>query len=410
LTTSRNPTIYQGCFGFPPTVSGKTYMIVAVPKETYPEEKRIALIPPTVPTLTKAGLEVVIEAGAGEGANIRDEDFEAQGARVEPDRHQLLSQADIVLMVRGPGSDPDFPAADLDALKEGAALIALLEPLAEPATMKELAGRKLTVFAMELMPRTTRAQSMDALSSMATIAGYKAVLAAADASPKIFPMLMTAAGTITPARVFVLGAGVAGLQAIATARRLGAVVEAFDIRPAVKEEVESLGAKFVQLELDTEEAQDSGGYAATQSEDFYRRQQELMAERIKDSDVVITTAAVPGKKSPVLIPEEVVAGMRVGSVIVDLAAEKGGNCAVTQPGKKIVHQGVIVIGPINLSAEVPVHASQMYAKNISTFLLHVIKEGKLDLDMEDEIIKGALVSYEGRLVHEAVLGALEKEE
>jgi NAD(P) transhydrogenase subunit alpha len=276
--------------------------------------------------------------------------------------------------------------------------------------MKELAGRKLTVFAMELMPRTTRAQSMDALSSMATIAGYKAVLAAADASPKIFPMLMTAAGTITPARVFVLGAGVAGLQAIATARRLGAVVEAFDIRPAVKEEVESLGAKFVQLELDTEEAQDSGGYAATQSEDFYRRQQELMAERIKDSDVVITTAAVPGKKSPVLIPEEVVAGMRVGSVIVDLAAEKGGNCAVTQPGKKIVHQGVIVIGPINLSAEVPVHASQMYAKNISTFLLHVIKEGKLDLDMEDEIIKGALVSYEGRLVHEAVLGALEKEE
>jgi NAD(P) transhydrogenase subunit alpha len=275
--------------------------------------------------------------------------------------------------------------------------------------MKELAARKLTVFSMELMPRTTRAQSMDALSSMATIAGYKAVLAAADASPKLFPMFMTAAGTITPARVFVLGAGVAGLQAIATARRLGAVVEAFDIRPAVKEEVESLGAKFVQLELETEEAQDAGGYATAQSEDFYRRQQELMAERIKNSDVVITTAAVPGKKSPVLISEEVVAGMRTGSVIIDLAAEKGGNCAVTKPGEKIVHQGVIVIGPVNLPAEVPVHASQMYAKNISTFLLHMIKEGKLELDMEDEITKGAMVAHGGQLVHEAVLSALEKE-
>jgi NAD(P) transhydrogenase subunit alpha len=385
-------------------------MIVAVPKETFPGEKRIALNPQTVPALAKAGLEVIVEAGAGEGANIKDADFEAQGARVEPDRHRLLSQADIVLMVRGPGSHPDFPAADLDALKEGATLIAFLEPLAEPAAMRELAARKLTVFSMELMPRTTRAQSMDALSSMATIAGYKAVLAAADASPKLFPMFMTAAGTITPARVFVLGAGVAGLQAIATARRLGAVVEAFDIRPAVKEEVESLGAKFVQLELETEEAQDSGGYATAQSEDFYRRQQELMAERIKNSDVVITTAAVPGKKSPVLISEEVVAGMRPGSVIIDLAAEKGGNCAVTKPGEKIVHQGVIVIGPINLSAEVPVHASQMYAKNISTFLLHMIKEGKLDLDMEDEITKGAMVAHGGQLVHEAVLSALEKEE
>ena len=384
-------------------------MIVAVPKETFPGEKRIALNSQTVPALTKAGLEVIVEAGAGEGANIKDADFEAQGARVEPDRHRLLSQADIVLMVRGPGSDPDFPAADLDALKEGATLIAFLEPLAEPAIMKELAARKLTVFSMELMPRTTRAQSMDALSSMATIAGYKAVLAAADASPKLFPMFMTAAGTITPARVFVLGAGVAGLQAIATARRLGAVVEAFDIRPAVKEEVESLGAKFVQLELETEEAQDAGGYATAQSEDFYRRQQELMAERIKNSDVVITTAAVPGKKSPVLISEEVVAGMRTGSVIIDLAAEKGGNCAVTKPGEKIVHQGVIVIGPVNLPAEVPVHASQMYAKNISTFLLHMIKEGKLELDMEDEITKGAMVAHGGQLVHEAVLSALEKE-
>jgi len=385
-------------------------MIVAVAKETYPEEKRVALIPSTVPALTKVGLEVVVQAGAGEGANHQDTDFEAQGARVEPDRNRLLSQADIVLMVRGPGAHKDFSVQDLDSLKDQATLIGFLEPLAEPLVMKELAARKLTVFAMELMPRTTRAQSMDALSSMATIAGYKAVLAAADASPKLFPMFMTAAGTITPARVFVLGAGVAGLQAIATSRRLGAVVEAFDIRPAVKEEVESLGAKFVQLELETDEAQDSGGYATAQSEDFYRRQQELMAQRIQHSDVVITTAAVPGKKSPVLISKEVVSGMRPGSVVVDLAAEKGGNCAVTLPGKKIVHQGVIVIGPLNLAAEVPVHASQMYAKNISTFLLNMVKEGELELDMEDEITKGAMVAHGGQVVHEGVLSALEKEE
>ncbi len=385
-------------------------MIVAVPKETYPDERRIALIPQMVPALIKAGLEVMVEAGAGEGANSKDGDFEAQGGRVEPDRHRLLSQADIVLMVRGPGAHKDFPARDLDTLKDGATLIGFLEPLAEPQVMKELAARKLTVFAMELMPRTTRAQSMDALSSMATIAGYKAVLAAADASPKLFPMFMTAAGTITPARVFVLGAGVAGLQAIATARRLGAVVEAFDIRPAVKEEVESLGAKFIQLKLEAEDAQDSGGYATAQSEDFYRRQQELMAERIKSSDVLITTAAVPGKKSPVLISEAVVASMRPGSVIVDLAAEKGGNCAVTQPGKRVVHQGVTVIGPLNIAAEVPVHASQMYSKNISTFLLNMIKEGNLVLDMEDEITRGAMVAHGGQVVHEAVLTALERED
>ncbi len=384
-------------------------MIVAVPKETYPEEKRIALIPQALPALTKAGLEVVVQAGAGDGINCQDKDFEAEGARVEVDRYRLLSQADIVLMVRGPGAHKEFPAQDLDSLKDGAVLIGFLEPLAELGVMQELATRNLTAFAMELMPRTTRAQSMDALSSMATIAGYKAVLAAADASPKLFPMFMTAAGTITPARVFVLGAGVAGLQAIATARRLGAVVEAFDIRPAVKEEVESLGAKFVQLELDAEEAQDSGGYATAQSEDFYRRQQELMGQRIQNSDVVITTAAVPGKKSPVLISEEVVGGMRPGSVVVDLAAEKGGNCAVTEPGKRIVHQGVTVIGPMNIPSEVPVHASQMYAKNISTFLLNMVKEGKLELDMEDEITRGAMVTHGGRVLHEAVLAALERE-
>jgi NAD(P) transhydrogenase subunit alpha len=385
-------------------------MIVAIPRETYPGERRVALIPQSVPTLTKAGLEVLLETGAGEGANHANAAYEAQGVRLEPDHHRLLAQADIVLMVRGPGSHRDFPRADLDALKQGAALIAFLEPLAEPDIMNELAQRKLSVFAMELMPRTTRAQSMDALSSMATIAGYKAVLAAAEALPKLFPMFMTAAGTITASRVFVLGAGVAGLQAIATARRLGAVVEGYDIRPAVKEQVESLGAKFVQLELDTKAAEDSGGYATAQSADFYKRQQELMALHIQNSDVVITTAAVPGKKSPVLISEEVVARMRPGSVIVDLAAEKGGNCAVTQPGKTIVYKGVTVIGPLNLVAEVPVHASQMYSKNISTFLLHMVKEGNLLIDSEDEIVRGALIAHDGRLVHEAVLAALKKGE
>jgi NAD(P) transhydrogenase subunit alpha len=385
-------------------------MIVAVPKEIYPGETRVALIPQTVSSLIKAGLEIAVEAGAGEGVNRQDREFEAQGARVERNRRRLLSQADIVLMVRGPGSHPDFPAADLDVLKEGAALIGFLEPLAQPEIMETLAQRKLTLFSMELMPRTTRAQSMDALSSMATIAGYKAVLAAADSLPKLFPMFMTAAGTVTPARVFILGAGVAGLQAIATARRLGAVVEAFDIRPAVKEEVESLGAKFVQLKLEADDTQDAGGYATIQSEDFYRRQQELMAERIKNSDVVITTAAVPGKKAPVLISEEVASAMRPGSVIVDIAAEKGGNCALTKPGEKTVHQGVIVIGPLNLPAQVPVHASQMYAKNISTFLLHLVKEGKLDLDKKDEITRGAMVARGGRLVHQTVLDALKKKE
>jgi NAD(P) transhydrogenase subunit alpha len=384
-------------------------MIVAVPRETYPGEKRVALVPQTVPSLTAAGLQVLVEAGAGEGANYNDAAYEVNGAGIVGDRHRLLAQADVVLVVRGPGSHVEFPAGDLDALTNGAVLIGFLDPLAAPRIMKDLAERQLTVFAMELMPRTSRAQSMDAISSMATIAGYKAVLAAADALPKVFPMLMTAAGTLTASRVFVLGAGVAGLQAIATARRLGAVVEAYDVRPDVKEQVESLGARFVQLELETEDAEDSGGYALQQSEEFYRRQQELMVRHIQNADVVITTAMVPGKKAPVLISREMVAGMRPGSVIVDLAAEKGGNCAVTRPGEQIVSNGVTVIGSLKPAAAVAVHASQMYAKNISTFLLHLVKDGEVNIDSRDEIIKGALVARGGRLVHEAVRTALEEE-
>ena len=384
-------------------------MNVAVIKESFPGETRVALIPSGVNDLTKAGVDVTVEAGAGEASLHTDQEYESRGARIEPDRARLLSAADVVVMVRGPGAHREFPAADLDALKPGAAVIGLLEPLAEPAAGKDLATRRLSAFAMELMPRITRAQSMDVLSSMANIAGYQAVLLAANASPKMFPMLITAAGTITPARVFVLGAGVAGLQAIATARRLGAVVEAYDVRPVVKEQVESLGARFVELGIETESAQTAGGYAAAQSREFYRRQQELLTEHLAAADVIITTALVPGKKAPVLISEEMAARLTPGTVVVDLAAEKGGNCAITAPGQPVDRGGVIVLGPINLPAETPYHASQMYSKNISTFLLSLIHEGELRIDLEDEIVQGTLVAHGGRVVHPAVLKALEEE-
>ena len=381
-------------------------MTVAVLKEKHPNEKRVALIPRHVSALAQVGADVVVESGAGSQALHEDEEFASQGARIESDRQRLLSEADVLLVVRGPGSDPNFASADLDALRAGTALVGFLEPLAAPEIMQSLAERRLAVFSMELMPRITRAQSMDALSSMATIAGYKAVLLAAQNSPRMFPLMMTAAGTLTPARVLVLGAGVAGLQAIATARRLGAVVEAYDVRPVVKEQVESLGARFVELKLDAGDAETSGGYAAAQSEEFYRRQRELLTEHLSQSDVVITTAAVPGKQAPILVSEEMFASLRPGSVIVDLAAEKGGNCALTEAGKRVVRNGVTVIGPTNLPSEVPVHASQMYSKNVSAFLGEILKDGSLHLDLEDEIVRGTLVAREGRLVHPAVIEAL----
>ena len=381
-------------------------MIIAVLKEKFPNEKRVALIPWHVSALAETGADVVVESGAGSQAFHEDEEFASQGARIESDRQRLLSEADVLLVVRGPGSDPDFAAADLDVLRAGTALVGFLEPLAAPEIMQSLAERRLAVFSMELMPRITRAQSMDALSSMATIAGYKAVLLAAQYSPIMFPLMMTAAGTLTPARLLVLGAGVAGLQAIATARRLGAVVEAYDVRPAVKEQVESLGARFVELKLDAGDAETSGGYATAQSEEFYRRQRELLAEHLSKSDVVITTAAVPGKQAPILISEEMFTRLRPGSVIIDLAAEKGGNCALTEPGKRVVRNGVTVIGPTNLPSEVPVQASQMFSKNVSTFLGELLKDGSLHLDLENEIVRGTLVAHEGRLVHPAVIEAL----
>lgn len=374
-------------------------MIVGIPRESFPDEKRVAIIPANIPPLTKSGLEVVVETKAGEAAGYPDKEYADKGAKIVAKRGEVFSKADIILQLRGYGANPEAGKADLDLMKEGQIIVAMMEPLAEAAKMQELAKRKVTVFAMELMPRITRAQSMDVLSSMANIAGYKAVILAAEALPKMFPMMMTAAGTIVAARVFVVGAGVAGLQAIATAKRLGAVVHAYDIRPAVKEQVQSLGGKFVELELETEEAETAGGYAKEMDEEFYRKQREMMLKVVAENDVVITTAAVPGKKAPILVTEEMVKAMKLGSVIVDLAAERGGNCELTELDKTVQKHGVTIIGPGNLPSTVPFHASQMYSKNITTFLNLLVKEGKVDMNMEDEIIKETLVARDGEVVN-----------
>jgi NAD(P) transhydrogenase subunit alpha len=368
-------------------------MIVAVPRETAPGERRVALVPDLVPTLTRAGLEVVVEKGAGEAAGFPDAAFLAKGASLDAD---VLGSGDAVLKVQPP------TPTEAERLKEGATLIGFLQPYGSLAPIHALAARKVTAFSMELMPRITRAQAMDALSAMSTVAGYKAVLIAAERLPKFFPLLMTAAGMTTPARVFVIGAGVAGLQAIATAKRLGALVEAYDTRPAVKEQVESVGAKFAALELETKDAEDKSGYAKGQSEEFYRRQQEMMLKYVSSSDVVIPTALVPGQRAPVLITAAMVEAMRPGSVIVDLAAEQGGNCALTEPGREVVKHGVVIVGAVNLPATMPFHASEMYARTVTSFLSHLLKDGQLVLDLEDELTRGPLVTRGGEIVHEAV--------
>lgn len=374
-------------------------MKIGVPKETFPEEKRVALIPADLPALQKAGAEVLVETGAGRHAGFRDSDYQEKGASIAASRQELFSQADIIVQVRAGGANPHLAADDLSLMRSGQYLIGFLEPLWEAQLMTEIAARGVTAFSMELMPRISRAQSMDALSSMATIAGYKAVLLAATHLPRMFPLLMTAAGTITPARVFVIGVGVAGLQALATAKRLGAVTEAYDVRPAVKDQVESVGAKFVELPLETADAEDKSGYAKAQDESFYRRQQELMREVIARNDVVITTAAIPGKRSPLLVTEEMVQGMRPASVIVDLAAERGGNCALTRPNETVVAHDVTILGPTNLPATVANHASQLYSRNITTFLRHMLKAGELHLNMDDQIIYDTLVTHQGEVVH-----------
>jgi H+-translocating NAD(P) transhydrogenase subunit alpha len=365
---------------------------VATPKERAADERRVALVPDTVTRLVAAKLGVAVEAGAGAGAFLTDDAYEKAGARVVGGAADLLRDADAVLKVQAPTT------AEVGLLKQGAVVISFLQPATQGDIIKALATRGVTAFSLELLPRISRAQSMDALSSQASAAGYKAVLMAADRLGKLFPMMMTAAGTVAPTRVLVMGAGVAGLQAIATARRLGAVVSAYDVRPAVKEEVQSLGATFIELGLEAQEGQ--GGYAREQSEEFLRKQRQLIGEHIAKSDVVITTAAVPGRKAPLLVTGEMVRGMRPGSVIVDLAAETGGNVELTQPGKEVDEGGITIVGTRNVPSTMPLTTSQLYARNVSNLLLHLVKDGALNLDFEDEITKGACVTHGGEIVNE----------
>jgi len=372
-------------------------MVVGVPTEKFPGERRVALVPELVPKLTRAGLEVLVQSGAGAAAGFSDRSYLERGARLEP---EIFQRADILLKVQPPTAD------EIGRMKEGSTLIGFLQPYTSTAEIRTLAARRVTAFSMELMPRITRAQPMDALSAMSTISGYKAVLLAASRLPKFFPLLMTAAGTMTPARVLIIGAGVAGLQAIGTAKRLGAVVEAYDTRPAVKEQVESLGARFVELGLETEDAEDKIGYAKAQSEEFYKQQQQMMSRYVTGADVVITTALVPGRRAPVLITAEMVQGMRPGSVIVDLAAEQGGNCALTEPGQEVVRHGVAIVGLTNLPSTVPLHASQMYARTVTNFLMHLLQDGSVHLDMNDELTRGPLVVHQGEILHAAVKARL----
>ena len=378
---------------------------VGVVSESAPEEQRVAMVPAAITVLNKSGVELLMESGAGARAGFPDSEYLAKGVRIA-NRESVFAEADVILQVRSPGANPESGASDLARMRRGQTVIGFGEPLTAIDTARAMAERGINFLAMELMPRITRAQSMDALSSMATVAGYKAVLIAADSSHRMFPMLMTAAGTVAPARVLVIGAGVAGLQAIATARRLGAVVSGYDIRAAVKEQIESLGARFIVLEMENPAAEDKGGYAKAMGEEFYRRQRELMGGVLAEQNVVITTAAVPGKKAPLLVTREMAERMEPGSVIIDIAAERGGNCDLTRPGEVVEHRGVRIFGPVNLPSTIPYHASQMYARNIATFLKHLVKDGKLALDREDEIVRETLVTHAGEVVHPRVREAM----
>jgi len=367
---------------------------VGVVKETFPGERRVAMAPRVMDVLAKVGAQFIVERGAGTDAGFPDKEYEAKGARMAATADEVRQNAQVLLQVR---------VEDSPALQNGQIVIGMCDPLSEPQFIVEIAKRGVTLFSMELIPRITRAQSMDVLSSMATVAGYKAVLLAAVEQPRMFPLMMTAAGTIPAARVLVLGAGVAGLQAISTARRLGAIVSGYDVRSAVKEQIESLGARFVVLEIEAAGAEDKGGYAKAMGEDFYRRQREAMGGVLAEQNVVITTAAVPGKKAPILVTREMVERMAPGSVVVDIAAERGGNCELTKPGETVVHNGISIVGPVNLPSAVPYHASQMYAKNIATFLKYLIgKDGNLALNREDEIVRETLVTHGGEVVNAKV--------
>jgi len=377
-------------------------VIVGVPKEIYPGERRVALVPNSVPTLTKPGFEVIIESGAGVAAGYPDTAYAEKGAKVISSRAEVFGTADVITQVLCYGANDINGKDDISLLRNGQILLGFLRPLGTAEVVQQVAATGVTGFSVEMVPRTTRAQSMDALSTMATIAGYKAVLMSADALPRLFPMMTTAAGTITPARILIIGVGVAGLQAIATARRLGAVVSAYDMRPVVKEQVQSLGGRFVELPIEAKDAQDARGYGKAQDETFYQKQRELLGRVVAESDVVITTAVIPGKKAPVLVTEEMVKGMAPGSVVFDLAAERGGNCEVTKAGETIVQHGVTVIGPINLASGVPYHASQMYARNLTNFLTHLIKDSKPRLDDADDIIRDTMITRGGEIVNARV--------
>jgi H+-translocating NAD(P) transhydrogenase subunit alpha len=377
-------------------------MIIGVPRESFPGERRVALVPGVIPNLIKAGFEVRVEAGAGIEAGYPDADYTAKGAKLVPTRAEVFATADLVAQVLGYGSNDRTGKDDLPLFRPGQVLVGFQRPLGSLETIQEVADKGVTSFSIELMPRTTRAQSMDALSSMGTVAGYKAVVLAAEKLPRLFPMLTTAAGTITPARVLVIGAGVAGLQAIATAKRLGGVASAYDMRPAAKEQVQSLGGRFVELPIEAQDAQDARGYGRAQDETFYQRQRELLGRVVAESDIVITAAVIPGKKSPVLVTADMVTRMAPGSVIVDLAAERGGNCELTVPEEITIVHGVTIIGWINLASTVPYHASQMYARNLTAFLLHLVKDGKVRMDLDDEIIRETLLTRDGQVVNARV--------
>ncbi len=377
-------------------------MNVGVIKESFPGERRVALVPGVIGLLTAAGLKVLVEEGSGEAAGHADAEYQAKGATVRGDRKELLDDCDVVCQVRTPGANPAAGDADRELFHAEQVVVGLADPLADAGANQAVAHKGVTLFALELLPRITRAQSMDVLSSQATVQGYKAVILAAELLPKMFPMLMTAAGTLRSASVLVIGAGVAGLQAIATARRLGAVVRAYDIRPAVREQVVSLGATFLETPLDTSGAEDRGGYAKAMDDTFYRRQQEVLAAAVADSDVVVTTAAVPGKRSPVLVTAAMIDRMKSGSVIVDLAAERGGNCEPTRADEVVRRDGVTILGPTNLPSTVPHHASQMYARNVAAFLLHLVQDGRLSLDRDDEIIEHTMLTRDGEIVQRRV--------
>lgn len=377
-------------------------MKVAIPKEIMTGERRVAATPETVDKMIKAGLEVRIESEAGQAASFFNADYEKVGAKIAPDAASVYANADFILKIQRPLMNEKIGKHEADLIKEGAILIALLQPLAYPDLAKTLAEKKITAFSVDLIPRITRAQRMDVLSSMASIAGYKAVLLAASTFGKLIPMMTTAAGTLPPAKALILGAGVAGLQAIATAKRLGATVEAFDTRPAVKEQVKSLGAEFVELDLGHEQAEDAGGYAKELSPEFYKKEKELIHQRVKGADIVITTALIPGKKAPVLITAEMVKDMKKGSVIVDMSVEQGGNCELSKMGQEVVEEGVTIIGATNLASSVPIHASQMYSKNLLNFLFHLYVNKELKLDLNDEITRGSLLTHKGEILHTGV--------